>query len=493
MVSTVRVEHEEKRLMTENGPDRTLEQLQATAGDPRRRVLLQGATVLSMDPSVGDLERGDILLEGRMIKDVGQDLSDAAADDQAIVVDASGTIAVPGMHDTHRHSWQNQLRRLIPNADLAEYVAVTHVQVGPHYRPQDMYAGNFVSAMGAIDSGVTTVLDFSHNARSAAHSDAAIDAWLEAGIRCVHASCAPLQGDWDGQWPADLRRLRDERFSSDDGLVTLAMGVLGKAVPEIVDPAALSADGLRWARELALPTSIDGVFGALASSQLEQLGVEGLLGPDLTFIHCQDISQTAWELIADTGGHVSLAPTSDSQIGLTSAITPVQKALDMGIRPALSVDVECCLTTDMFTQMQVVLNIQRGMAFNKGFLGEVDPPRPIPVRDVFEFATVSGAKANWLFDKVGTLTPGKEADVLLIRVDDVNSMPLNNAYGSVVLGADPRNIETVFIAGQPRKWARQVVGLDLSALQRMVTESRDYVLKASGYELDVLSRVSTIA
>lgn len=466
--------------------DETLDALLAASGEDRR-LLLRWATVLSMDPDVGDFECADILIEGKIIKAVAPDLGEAAADGQALVVDLTGTIAIPGLQDTHRHSWQNQLRRLIPDADQVEYVAVTHVQIGPVYRPQDMYAGNLISALGALDSGVTTVLDFSHNARSAAHSDAAVDAWVDAGIRCVHASCAPLQGAWDEQWPADLKRLREERFSSDDQLVTLAMGVLGKAVPEIVEPAALSADGLRWARELGLPTSVDGMFGARASAQLQELGDQGLLGPDMTFIHCQDISEMAWQLIADTGASVSLAPTSDAQVGLTSAMSPVQKALDMGIRPALSVDVECCLTTDMHSQMRHVLHLQRMMAFNRAYNGDPDAPARIGVRDVLDFATVQGSKANWLAHKVGTLTPGKEADIAIIRVDDVNSMPLNNAHGSVVLGADARNIEAVFVAGRPRKWDREIVGLDRSKLERMVVESRDYVLKASSYPLNILS------
>ena len=467
--------------------EETLDKLLDPAASRDRRVLLQGGTVLSMDPGVGDFARGDILIEGTRIRAVAPDLSEAVADGQGIAVDLTGAIAIPGLQDTHRHSWQNQLRRLIPDADQVEYVAVMHVQIGPVYRPEDMYVGNLVSALGAIDSGVTTVLDFSHNARSAAHSDASVDAWVDAGIRCVHASCAPLQGAWDRQWPADLERLRNERFRSDDQLVTLAMGVLGKAVPEIVEPAALSAEGLRWARELGLPTSVDGMFGARASAQLEELGAEGLLGPDMTFIHCQDISDAAWALIAETGASVSLAPTSDAQVGLTSALSPVQKALDMGIRPALSVDVECCLASDMHSQMRHALNLQRMMAFKRAYEGDPAAPDLIGVRDVLDFATVQGAKANWLAHKTGTLTPGKEADIAVIRADDVNSMPLNNAYGSVVLGADARNIEAVFVAGRPRKWAREIVGLDRAQLERRVVDSRDFLLQASGYRFDILT------
>lgn len=455
--------------------------------DPNRRVLLRGATVVSMDPEVGDHVRADILIVGSKIEAVGADLGEAASNEDTLVLDLAGTIVIPGLQDTHRHAWQNQLRRILPDTDLAGYITELHVRMGPHFRPEDLYAGNLISGLGALDSGVTTVMDFSHNSRSKAHSDAAIQAWFDSGARAIHASCGPMAGEWEEQWPGDLPRLRDEWFSSDDQLVTLRLGVLGLAAPEIKEPVAMTGESLRNARELGIEISVDGMFGANASAQVEELGEQGLLGPDMTYIHCQDISDRAWELIKETGGSVALAPTSDAQLGLASGITPVQKALDMGIRPALSVDVECCLTTDMFTQMQVVLNIQRMMAFNARFRGEENAPEPIPLRDVLDFATVQGAKANGLGDKCGSITPGKEADLVVISADEVNTMPLNNAIGTVVLSADTRNVEAVFVGGRVRKWDGSLIGVDLARLRAQLEESRDYVLSKSGFELDVMA------
>jgi cytosine/adenosine deaminase-related metal-dependent hydrolase len=471
----------------ERGGQRAGDALVGANDEPNRRVLLRGATVLSMDPAVGDFERADILIVGSKIEAVGPDLGGAAEDGQTLIVELGGSIVIPGLQDTHRHSWQNQLRRLLPDIDIDGYVTELHLNLGPNFRPEDIYAGNLISGLGAIDSGVTTVMDFSHNSRSAAHSDAAIEAWFDSGVRAIHASCAPLSGAWDEQWPGDVERIRDQWFSSDDQLVTLRLGLIGRAVPEIQEPVALSADGLQAARDLGLEISVDAMFGLNASAQLEELGEKGLLGPDMTYIHCQDISDKAWQWIADTGGSVSLAPTSDAQLGLASGVTPVQKSLDMGIRPALSVDVECCLTTDLFTQMQVVLNIQRMLAFNARFRGDEDAPSPIPLRDVLDFATVQGAKANGLIDKSGTITPGKEADLVVIGADDFNTMPLNNAVGTVVLAADTRNVEAVFIGGQVRKWDARLVGHDIDRVRALVSESRDYVLSKSGFELDVLS------
>src|SRR4051794_12154077 len=173
--------------------DAVLDALHAGAPDTERRILLTGGTVLSMDPAVGDFERGDLLVEGSKLISVGADLSEAAADGQAIVVDLEGTIVIPGMHDSHRHCWENQFRRLLPDAGLGDYVEAI-LTLGPYYRPEDIYAGTLISALGAIDSGVTGVLDFCHNSRSAAHSDAAIKAWVDSGMRAIHASCAPPNG-----------------------------------------------------------------------------------------------------------------------------------------------------------------------------------------------------------------------------------------------------------------------------------------------------------
>lgn len=462
-----------------------LDALLARGKDRERRVLLRGAAVISMDPAIGDLACGDVLIVGSKIEAVGADLADAARNEDTVVLDLAGTIVIPGLQDTHRHAWQSGLRRILPDVPLRGYFAELHARIGPHFRPEDLYVGNMISALGALDSGVTTVLDFSHNSRTTAHSDAAIQAWFDSGARSIHASSPPMSGAWDEQWPADLRRMRDQWFSSDDQLMTLRLGTMGLCTPDVEGPVALSAERLRQARELDIEVSIDGVFGPGAAAQVEELGEQGLLGPDITYIHCQNLSDRAYELIRDTGGSVALTPTSDAQLGIDSSITPVQKVLDMGIRPALSVDVECCLTTDMFTQMQVVLNIQRMLAYNAQYRGEEDAPAPIPVRDVLEFATIQGARANGLGEKCGSITPGKEADLVVISADQINTMPLNNAVGTVVLGADTRNVETVLVAGTVRKWDGALVGVDVQSVRARVEESRDHVLSKSGFALDV--------
>jgi hypothetical protein len=166
-----------------------------------QRILIKGGTVITMDPQVPDLVKGDVLIEGKKIAAVGPDLGGAG---QAQVVDAQGTIVIPGMVDCHQHSWEGQLRNIIPSGVIADYNATTHMGFGPFYRPHDNYVGNLIVMLDAIDAGTTCVVHHSHNSRSAAHSDAAIDALFDSGIRAMHASGPPQAGQWDMQWPQDL-------------------------------------------------------------------------------------------------------------------------------------------------------------------------------------------------------------------------------------------------------------------------------------------------
>lgn len=460
--------------------DKTLREL-----DGARSLLLSGAVVISMDPEVGDLVRGDVLINGSTIIAAGADLARDPRADGALVVDCSGLILAPGFQDTHRHAWQNQLRRFIPDEDQDGYLVRMHATMAHHYRPHDMYVGNVVTALGALDAGITTMLDFSHNARSSAHSDAAIAAWEDTGIRAVHASAAPFDGVWDQQWPADLPRLQSELPAS--GRVSLRMALLPKVKPIIPDLLAMSAANLRVARELGIPVSVDGVFGPEASREIEKLGAGNLLGPDITLIHCTDLSDQAWQHILDSGTCVSLAPTSDPQVGIESGLPPVQKCLDLGIDASIGVDVEVCLAGDMFSQMRALLTIQRLNVFTRRMAGDPAAPPLLTDRQVLQYATISGAKANGLDKTTGSLTPGKLADLIAVRHDDVNVFPLNNAVATIVQGADSRNIEFVLVGGRPVKWNRTVRTFDLPRAQQLAADSRDRLFAAAGASLDVLA------
>ncbi len=437
--------------------------------DPNHRILLKGGTIVSMDPKVGDFVKGDVLIQGKKIAAVGASLQASGE-----VTDASNTILIPGFVDCHRHSWEGVLRRIIPNGDIGKYMATTHQGFALHYRPHDMYVGNLVTAVGCIDAGITCIIDNSHNSRSAAHSDAAIRALFDSGIRAVHASGAPQAGNWDHQWPQDLARLQKQFFSSDDQLVTLRI--------------FSGLDRANWELARRLGIQITSEFtGPAVAPLMEQFWNEKFLGPDVTYNHCNALPDAVWQRIRESGGTVNVCPRSDPQYGLGEGIPAFQKALDHGVRPGLSVDNEVSYGTDMFTEMRVVFNIQRAFATNRKVNGDANPPRPVNVRDVLECATVNGAACAGLLDKCGTLTPGKEADIVMIRTDDVNLYPSNNAVGTVVAAADTGNVDTVIIGGAIRKFRGKMTRVNLSKFRQQVDESRSYLFEKAGYQLDIFS------
>jgi 5-methylthioadenosine/S-adenosylhomocysteine deaminase len=418
------------------------------------RVLLRGGRVLTLDPELGDFGTADVLMDGSRIAAVGPGLDADPEARDAEVVDASGMIVMPGFVDTHRHMWQAALRNLLPDGLLEDYVREV-LGARAAYGPEDARVGNLVSAWGAIAAGVTTVLDWSHIGNSPAHTDAAIAGLRESGIRAVYAYGSGAAGP-DNRFPEDLRRLRAEHFASDDGLLTLALA------------AGLDVGQWSLARKVGARISVH-VNG---TGQL--LPLAGALGPDVTCIHCTNLLDEEWRLLADTGAGVSIAAPVEMQMG--HGVPPVQAALDHGIRPSLSVDVETQMAGDMFRQMSSVFALQRMQALARRRAGEAGAPALLGVRDVVAMATVQGAGDNGLGERVGSLTPGKAADVILLDAGAINVVPVNDPYGAIVLGMDTSNVDTVFIGGVARKWRGRLVGVDLDATRHALAGSRDRVL-----------------
>ena len=415
------------------------------------RTLLKGGCVLSLDPKVGDFDTADVLIEGSRIAAVGPNITATAT-----TIDASNTIVMPGFIDTHRHMWQGALRNSLPNGLLNDYMRDI-LGLRAMMRPEDVRIGDLVSALGAINAGVTTVLDWSHIGNSPEHTDAAIDGLRTAGVRAVYGFGAGVGAKV--QHPQDIRRLRKQHFSSPDQLLTLAL--------------AGGMDAKEWAvaRDVGAPISVH-AGGNLA-------GLEKSLGPDVTYIHCTTFTEGAWKLVAGSGGHISIACPIEMEMGI--GVPPIQQSLDHGIRPSLSVDVETEMPGDLFTQMRSVFTQQRMLALNPPAGTKRPQPQLLTVRDVVEFATIAGARANQLDRKIGTLTPGKEADIILLRTDAINVLPLNNAYGAAVLAMDTSNVDTVFIGGRMVKQGGRLVGVDLARIRREAEQSRDYVAGKAGW------------
>jgi 5-methylthioadenosine/S-adenosylhomocysteine deaminase len=192
-------------------------------------------------------------------------------------------------------------------------------------------------------------------------------------------------------------------------------------------------------------------------------------------------------MLVENGANVNVCPRSDAQYGLGEGVCALQHAWDHGIKPGFSVDNETSYSTDMFTEMRVALYLQRAFAQNKKFSGDRNPPKPLMIRDVLHCATMGGAHCAGLDDKIGSLAPGKEADLIMIRADDINLYPLNNAVGTVVQAADHSNVDTVIIGGRVRKYRGKVVGLDLKRLKVMIDESRRHLFDAVGYRPDLFA------
>ena len=424
------------------------------------RMLLKGGCVLSLDPTVGDFDTADVLIENGKIADVRPNITATAQ-----VIDASNTIVMPGFVDTHRHMWQGAIRNSLPNGLLNDYIRDILGSVRGVMRPEDVHIGDLVSALGAINAGVTTVLDWSHIGNSPAHTDAAIQGLRESGIRAVYAFGGGASGAAN-RYPADIRRLRKQYFSSSDQLLTLAIA------------SGMSAAEWAVAREVGAAISVH-AGGTLA-------GLEKALGPDVTYIHCNTFTDQAWKMVAGSGGHVSISCPIEMEMG--HGIPPIQQALDHKLAPSLSVDVETQMPGDLFTQMRAVFTLQRMQALARQRANDKAAPALLTVKDVIGFATINGARANHLESKTGTLTPGKDADVILLRTDAINVAPMNNAYSAVVQAMDTSNVDTVIIAGQIRKRQGQLVGVDLTRLRQQAQASRDYIVQKTGWPSSRLGR-----
>lgn len=446
-------------------------------GTPGRRVLIKGGYVLSMDGEVGDFAPGDVLIEGERILAVGRDL-DAG---EAATIDAAGMIVMPGFIDTHHHQFETALRSFLADGILIDdgrpenainYYDTILQKLSVVYRPEDVYVSELYGSLSQIDAGVTTVMDVSQIHHSPEHSDAAIEALRDAGRRAVF-------GYFEGwgeraRYPQDARRIRERWFSGEDGLLTMVMG------GEIYIPGYEAA----WAlgRELGLPIALHvvGTFGMAPT--FDELGASGLFRDDNIFIHMTGMSDAGWRYAADAGAHVSLAVPIEMQ--MRHGMPPIQKALDFGMQPSLSTDVECTMTADMFTQMRSTMTLQRMFANEKALAGE-EYPRLLTSRDAIRFATLEGARGLKLDRRTGTLTPGKEADIVLLDARAINVAPLNHVPGAVVTLMERSNVDTVMVAGRVLKWRGRLLGHDLAGLRSRLEASRDFLFEAAEVPRDL--------
>src|SRR5256714_180745 len=439
-------------------------------GMSSQRLLIRNGFVVSMDPEVGDVPYGDVLVEDGKIAEIGRGLEVSEAEQ----IDATGMIVMPGFVDTHRHTWQTPVRGVLPCCTLDHYFAVMLGRVGGHYRPEDVHTGNYAGSLEALNAGVTTLLDWSHINNTPDHSDAAIQGLKDAGIRAVYAHGVPTGGEWwafsELEHPEDIRRIRDTYFSSDDGLITLALAARAPANSNF----EVAKHDWELARDLGIRISVHvGMrLTTVHVHHVKNLDDLGLLGPDTTYIHCTDSTDEELDLIAESGGTASIAPYVEMLMG--HGRPPTGRLVDRGVRPSLSVDVVSSVPGEMFTQMRTALVHERIGAFTETPDLAFEPT--LSHRDVLEFATIEGARACALEDKVGSLAPGKQADIVLLNANAINTSPMLDPIATVVVFADTSNVDSVFVAGRAVKRHGRLVEADLDSVFRKLEESRNHIL-----------------
>lgn len=468
------------------------------SGRPGRRYIIRGGSVMSMDPQVGNFAQADVLVDGKKILAIGPNLHAGNAE----IIDARGRIVMPGFIDTHHHQFETALRSFLadgilindgsgsPSADPTYYEYIL-LKFAPVYRPQDVYINELFGGLSQLDDGVTTVLDVSQIHHSPAHSDAAIKALFDTGRRAAFGYFESAGGVAGNQYPQDATRIKNRWFSSTDQLVTMVMGgevYLGDATTQQSWTLGRQL-GLQIAAHILSPFGIRPIMDALAQGQGGSNHNIGI-GPDNLFIHMTGMSDMAWQKVHDVGAQVSIA--FPIEMNMRHGQPPILKMQSLGMEPSLSVDVECTMTADFFSQMRGAMTMQR-MLVNQMVLeqGNFTPPNQWPtpapgtppllnVRDVLRYATMNGAKALRLDGKVGSLKPGKEADIIILDATAINVAPLNHVPGAVVSLMDRTNVETVIVAGKVRKWKGRLLDVDLSRLRSQLEASRDYIFSKAG-------------
>jgi len=445
---------------------------EASAGP--RRLLIRGAHVLTQDPALGELPRADLLVEGDAIRAIAPTL-DVADCEQ---IDAAGSIALPGFVDAHRHVWQTQLRTLAADWTLFEYTARMRMIYASLYRPEDAHLGNLCGALEALDAGITTLADHAHIVNSPEHADAALDGLEQAGIGGVfcyglyaNPRHHPFRLELDPGWRlADARRLRRSRLAADDGLLRMGLA------PVEVEYAPFEEveRELRFARELgAWRISCHVGMGKYdrGTRIVARLGEAGLLAEDLLLVHGSALGDDELAMIADAGAGIAATPETELQMGMGHPVAA--RALARGARAALGIDIVSDYRGDMFSQMRLLLQAQRAREHDAA----PGPPRRLRLRtrDVLELATIGGARALGLDGRIGSLAPGKQADLILIATDAIHMVPASDAAAAVVLHAQPSDVRTVLVAGRVVKRDGRLVGVDWPRLAERLRASSERI------------------
>ncbi|MEU0467626.1 amidohydrolase family protein [Amycolatopsis sp. NPDC006131] len=438
-------------------------------------ILFRDATILSMDPAIGDLDGGDLLVRGDRIEQVGHNLE---APPGTTVVDARGGILLPGMVDTHRHMWQTALRGLGADWTLSQYFVFYYLNWGKIFRPEDIHAGNLLSAIEALDAGVTTTVDWSHGLQTPEHGDAAVEALRAVPGRFVLAYGNLLGAPWEWANSKEFRAFVDRHFTSRDDMLGLQLAF------DVTGDAAFPEKGaFEAARELDLRvTTHAGVWGATGDDGIRLMWDNGFCTPGVTYVHAATLSEDSYQRIAASGGTASVSTESEQSAG--QGYPPTWQLRRHGIPVSLSMDTSVWWSGDLFSAMRATLSADRSREHLEAHAaGETVVHNKLRARDVVEWATIGGARALGLDDRIGSLTPGKKADVVLVKNDRSPVMfPLLHPYGHVVYQAGRGDVHTVLVNGTVVKRDHQLVVPGLDRARAAVEATVSYARSTMGEE-----------
>jgi cytosine/adenosine deaminase-related metal-dependent hydrolase len=445
------------------------------------RTLIRDAIVVTMDPDLGTL-RGDVLVEDDRIAAIGPGI---AAEDAAIV-EAGHGILIPGLINAHMHTWQTALRGAGANWTLLEYFSQVHAGLATKFTPDDIRIATLAGALNQINCGTTTLVDWCHNNPTPAHTDAAIAALRESGIRAAFFHGSPKPDPKPGEphfseipHPRrEVERLLAGPFSGTDQKLSLGLAILG---PHYATLDVALAD-FRLAREFSLVASMHQGGGAARTPEgWDVLEREGLVGDRVNIVHGNDLSDDRLRRFVDLGVTFSATPENEMAQGHGHPITGRLRAL--GAAPSLGVDLESMLSGDMFTVARIALSHQRALdnAAYRAAHGTIPATTTIPTREALGWITTEGARVLKQQHRLGSLTPGKQADLVLLRADDLNLTPVHDPVSSVVMQAGLANVDSVMIAGVWHKRGGRLVYGDLDRVRRELAASGRRILASLGW------------
>lgn len=433
----------------------------AAALPPRGEFVIRGANVLTMDPKIADLASGDVHVRDGVIVAVAGKVDAPAAQ----LVEGRGMICMPGLIDTHWHLWTSLFRPFV-RADINElgYFPVSF-RLGQLMTPEDSYRAVVLGIAEALSAGVTTVHNWAHNIRSPEHADAEFAAMRDAGIR-GRLAYGPAQGMPDDQ-PMDaagLARVQKD-WMPNDGMLTL--GICSRNVGAMSIGGAtrgvLTIDQTRrdWdaARKLGLPITLH----TSGPSPIMQLEAAGLLGNnDLQLVHPMLTTPEERAILVKRGVSYSTAPTGEARRPSKVGVTQLGELLQAGVKVSLSTDHTTNYNCDAFVAMRILF------ALHQHRIGDAVP---LTVKRLVQLATLDGAVDLGIADRTGSLTPGKRADIILVRTTDINMAPVGDPYEALVSLAQPNNVDTVIVDGRILRRSGRFTALDHAKAVREAEEA----------------------